>query len=85
MPRTPSHLKGTTGEVGQPWEAHMSKNILDHAEQSAEGSRVEKFTGIERSATPSEAAKLLQRRPRTDEAGDARTGAYLRIDRDNSD
>ena len=61
----------------------MTKNILDHAEQSAEGSRVEKFAEKDRADLPSDAAKALQRRPRAEHVDETRTQQYLKIDRES--
>ena len=62
----------------------MTKKILDHAEQTAEGSRVERFTGFQRAEAPSAAAKHLERRNREEPADQSRAQEFLRIERENT-
>ena len=65
----------------------MSKHILDHADPKGEGTRVEKFTEIDRKDGkdgPSGAAKSLYKRPRQRPDAERRTEEYVRIERDES-
>ncbi len=61
----------------------MSKTILDHSDPKGDGTRVEKFTELEREAAPHAATKALQRRTRTPDS--ARVKEYLKIDRETAD
>lgn len=60
----------------------MTRSIIDHAEQAAEGSRMRQFLDIDRRGGVHPAVDALVRRPA--ERSEAKVREYLRIDREEA-
>ena len=60
----------------------MTRSIIDHAEQAAEGARMRQFLEIDRRSGMHPAVDALVRRPA--ERSEAKVREFLRIDREEA-